>query len=157
MLQGLLREKVSIRNLEAILEVLAEAGRATKNADMLTELVRQRLGLTICQRLADPAGNVSVLTLDPAIESAIAGSLRGGDDKGALVLEPRFAEQLLARIGAQVERMLKSNLVPVLLCPPDLRRHLRRLTERVLPHLSVLSLTEVPGTVSLKSFGVVTI
>jgi len=156
-LQSLLREKVSIRNLEAILEVLAEAGRASKNPEALTELVRQRLGLSICQALADTSGSLYVLTLDPAIENTIAGSLRSAEEKSALVLEPRFAEQVLSRIGAQVERMLKSNVVPVLLCAPELRRHLRRLTERVLPHLAVVSMNEVPTTVSLRSFGVVTI
>jgi flagellar biosynthesis protein FlhA len=156
-LQNLLREKVSIRNLDAILEVLADAGRANKSADSLTEMVRQRLGLAICQSLADSSGNLYVLTLDPAIESTMATSLRAAEDKAALVLEPRFAEQVLARIGAQVERMIKNNVMPVLLCSPELRRHLRRLTERVLPHLSVLSMSEVPNNMSLKSFGVVTI
>jgi len=156
-LQNLLREKVSIRNLEAVLEVLADAGRGTKNPEQLTELARQRLGLAICRSLADPSGSLYVLTLDPAIEQTMAGSLRGADDKAALALEPRFAEQLLARTAAQVERMLKNNAMPVLLCAPELRRHVRRLTERVMPHLAVLSLNEVPGNVSLKSFGVVTV
>jgi flagellar biosynthesis protein FlhA len=156
-LQNLLREKVSIRNLGAILEVLADAGRNNKNAEHLTELVRQRLGTAICQSLADSSGSVYVLTLDPAIEHTITASLRATDEKTSLALEPRFAEQVLSRIGAQVERMVKNNAMPVLLCSPDLRRHLRRLTERVLPHLAVLSMTEVPNNVSLKSFGVVTI
>ena len=53
--------------------------------------------------------------------------------------------------------MIKGNVMPVLLCSPELRRHLRRLTERVLPHLAVVSMTEVPNSMSLKSFGVVTI
>lgn len=156
-LQNLLREKVSVRHLDAILEVLADAGRASKSPEHLTELVRQRLGTSICQGLADASGGLSVLTLDPAIEHTLASSLRGAEEKGALALEPRFAEQVLSRIGAQVERMLKSNVMPVLLCAPDLRRHLRRLTERVLPHLAVVSMTEVPNEMSLKSFGVVTI
>jgi flagellar biosynthesis protein FlhA len=98
-----------------------------------------------------------VLTLDPAIEHTISTNLRSAEDKSTLVLEPRFAEQVLARIGAQVERMIKSNVMPVLLCSPELRRHLRRLTERVLPHLAIVSMTEVPNDLSLKSFGVVTI
>jgi flagellar biosynthesis protein FlhA len=156
-LQNLLREKVSIRNLEAILEVLADAGRGTKNADQLTELARQRLGLVICRGLADASGSLYVLTLDPAIEQTMASSVHAADDKAALALEPRFAEQLLSRIAAQVERMIKNNVMPVMLCAPELRRHVRRLTERVMPHLAVLSMSEVPGNVSLKSFGVVTV
>ncbi len=158
-LQNLLREKVSIRNLEAILEVLADAGRSTKNAEQLTELVRQRLGLAICRGLADSSGSICVITLDPSIEHTIASGLRASEDKAAatLVLEPRFAEQVIARIGGWVEHMITSNVMPVLVCSPELRRHLRRLTERVLPNLSVLSLTEVPNNVNLKSFGVVTV
>jgi flagellar biosynthesis protein FlhA len=68
-------------------------------------------------------------------------------------LEPRFAEQLLTGAMAQVERMMKGSMVPVLLCAPDLRRHVRTLTERLIPHLRVLSMAEVPNTVNLKSYG----
>lgn len=156
-LQSLLREKVSIRHLEAIVEVLADAGRTHKDSETLTEIVRQRLAVVICQQLANPAGELHVLTLDPSIEHTIAASLRGADARGALVLEPRFAEQLMARISVQVEKMMKSNVMPVLLCAPELRRHLRRVTERVFPHLSILSMAEVPTTTNLKAFGVVTL
>jgi flagellar biosynthesis protein FlhA len=156
-LQNLLREKVPIRNLEAILEVLVDGGRQKKDPDVLTELVRQKLGSVICQTLASAAGDLHVLTFDPAIENTIASGIKSVDERTALVLEPRFAEQVLNRMSAQVERMMKSNILPVLLCAPEVRRHVRQITQRVLPHLSVLSLTEVPNSVSLRSFGVVTI
>jgi flagellar biosynthesis protein FlhA len=156
-LQSLLREKVSIRNLETIIEVLADSGRTHKDAETLTEIVRQRLAVVICQQLVNNAGELYVLTLDPTIEHTLASSIRGADDKTALVLEPRFAEQMLSRIAVQVEKMMKSNVIPVLLCAPELRRHLRRITERVFPHLSILSMTEVPTTTNLKAFGVVSL
>ena len=156
-LQNLLREKVSIRNLESILEVLADAGRQTKDPEQLTETVRQRVGTVICQGLANKAGELYVLTLDPSIEHTLATSIRAVDNKSALVLEPRFAEQMLAKIATHVETMMKSNLMPVLLCSPELRRHLRRITERVLPHLSVVSMAEVPSSVNLKAFGLVSL
>lgn len=156
-LQNLLREKVSIRNLEAILEVLADAGRQSKDSEQLTELARHRLGVVICQSLANAAGELHVLTLDPSVEHQLAGSIRAVDQKSSLVLEPHFAEQMLARIAAQVERMMKSNVMPVLLCAPELRRHLRRITERVMPHLSILSVAEVPNSVMLKAFGIVAV
>lgn len=156
-LQNLLKEKVSIRNLEAILEVLVDSGRGVKDPDVLTELVRQRLGPVICQSLAHDNGYLHVLTLDPQIEQTIASSIRSLDDRSTLVLEPRFAEQVLSKLGSHVERMLKSNVMPVLLCSPELRRHIRRVTERVLPHLSILSMSEVPTNVNLKSFGVVSV
>jgi len=156
-LQNLLKEKVSIRNLEAILEVLADAGRQNKDPEQLTELVRQRLGVVICQSLANRAGELYVLTLDPSVEHTLATSFRSIDEKATLVLEPRFAEQMLSRIAAQVEKMMKSNVLPVLLCAPELRRHLRRATERVMPHLSIVSMAEVPSSVVLKAFGVVSL
>jgi flagellar biosynthesis protein FlhA len=118
--------------------------------------VRQRLGSVICQNLGK-AGELHVLTLDPAVEQKLATSIRAVDEKSALVLEPRFAEQILGHIATQVESMMKNNLMPVLLCAPELRRHLRRITERVMPHLSIVSLTEVPTSVSLKAFAVVNV
>lgn len=154
-LQNLLREKVSIRNLEAILEVLADAGRQTKQAEALTEIVRTRLGPAICQSLAGNRAELSVLTLDPLIEQRIADSIHNADEVTRLVLDPRFTEQVMGKLAGQVEEMMKSNFSPVLLCAPELRRHLRSITERVLPHLAVLSMGEIPTTIRLHSFGVV--
>lgn len=156
-LQNLLREKVSIRNLEAILEVLADAGRQTKQAELLTEIVRNRLGPAICQSLAGNGNELSVLTLDPAIEQKIAESLQTSNETTGLVLDPRFTEQVITKLAHQVEAMMKNNASPVLLCAPELRRHIRNITERVLPHLTVVSMTEIPNTLRLHSFGVVTI
>ena len=154
-LQNLLREKVSVRHLEAILEVLADAGRSTKDAERLTEIVRQRLGPAICQTLLSSAGDLPVITLDPGIEQKIAGSIQNADNNSRLLLEPKFAEIVVGRLAGQVEQMMKSNIVPVLLCAPELRRHVRSITERVLPHLAILSMSEVPPSVNLRSFGVV--
>lgn len=157
-LQNLLREKVSIRHIEAILESLADAGRSTRDAQQLTEVVRQRLGHAICQGLLGETPSLQVLTLDPAIESQFLQSLHTAVEAGgaqSFVLDPRLSEQLTKRLLQHAERMMKSNLLPVLLCAPELRRHVRALTERVMPHLRVLSMTEVPHTVELKSFGVI--
>ncbi|HEX5513584.1 MAG TPA: flagellar biosynthesis protein FlhA [Gammaproteobacteria bacterium] len=156
-LQQLLREKVSIRNIEFILEVLVDQGKVSRDPDHLTEAVRQKLGGQICQSLTNDAGELHVLTLDPALEQAMASSIRAVDDKTSLVLEPKFMEQIVTALAGQAEKMLGKNLMPVLLCSPSLRRHAKALTERILPHLSVLSLSEVPTTVSVKAFGMVRI
>lgn len=154
-LQRLLNEQVSIRNFEAILEVLVDAGKQNKDPDVLTELVRQRLGAIICDRLIGNRDSLYVLTLDPSIEHTMAKSVRSIQDKNTMVLEPQLAEKVLAKMAGSVERMLTSNYMPVLLCAPELRAHVRRLTERIIPHLAVLSLAEVPNNVSVKSFGLV--
>jgi flagellar biosynthesis protein FlhA len=163
-LQNLLREKVSIRNLEAILETLADAGRRSKDTIELTEIVRHRLGHAICQGLLGEAGALQVMTLDPSIESQLLQSIQGvreGSERPhanpMLVIEPKMAEQFMGRLVHQAERMMKSNLLPVLLCSPELRRHIRALSERVVPHLRVLSMAEIPQTIELKSWGTVTL
>lgn len=160
-LQGLLAEKVSIRNIEAILETLVDAGRQSKDTQHLTELVRQRLGAAICQGLIGEASALQVMTLDPAIESQFLQSVQAARATGAamqpFVLEPKLVEQFIGRLVQQAERMMKSNLLPVLLCAPELRRHIRALSERVVPHLRVLSMSEVPQSIELKSWGVVSL
>ena len=154
-LQNLLREKVSIRNIDAIFEVLADAGRETKQAEKLTEVVRNKLGSAICQTLVGSRSELPVITLDPAIEQKIADSIRTTDDTSQVVMDPRFTEQVISKLATQVEGMMKSNFSPVLLCAPELRRHLRTITERILPHLSIVAMTEVPTNLRLQSFSVV--
>jgi len=154
-LQGLLKEKVSIRNIEAILETLADIGRHSKDIGVLIERVRRRLAAAICQSLMADANVIQVLTLDPATEAQLLHEVRGTEAGQGWSFDPKLAELLMAKLVTQCERMMKSNLLPVLLCSPDLRRHLRTLSERVLPHLRVLSMTEIPQNVELKSFGVV--
>ena len=156
-LQNLLKERVSIRNMESIFEVLIDYGKQTKNPEMLTEFVRQRLSATICQSLSNSSGEVYVLTLDPTVEQTLASSIKSTETQSNIVIEPRYAETLLKGVVAQVEKMMSANHMPVLLCAPELRRHLRKFTERVVPHLSILSMTEIPTTVSLKSFGMVSV
>jgi flagellar biosynthesis protein FlhA len=156
-LQNLLRERVSVRHMELILEVLADYGARIRDPDALTERVRERTGSAICQSLANSSGELYVLTFDPSVEQAITQGIRTLDEKSTLVLEPRLAEQVLRRLGAEMERMMSNNHAPVVLCAPNLRRYVHKLTERVLPQLSVISLSEVPGTVTLKAFGMVSV
>jgi flagellar biosynthesis protein FlhA len=154
-LQALVRERVPIRNVEAILEVLAEWGAKTKDSETLTEQVRERLGPVICQQLTDARGQMQVLTFDASVEQSFASSIRPIEDKPTLVLEPRLAEQLIRKLSEEVERMARVNLRPVLLCAPNLRRHVRRFTERLVPQLAIVSLSEIPSHVNLRGFSVV--
>jgi len=154
-LQNLVRERVPIRNIEAILEVLADFGGKLKDADVLTEHARERLGSLICQQIIDSKSELQVLTFDSSVEQTISSAIRTVEEKSALVLDPRIAEQVLRRLSEEADKMARANVRPVLLCPPTLRRHVRRFTERLVPNLSVLSLNEIPGHVSLRGFGVV--
>jgi flagellar biosynthesis protein FlhA len=154
-LQGLIKERVPIRNIDAILEVLADHGAKHREPEYLTEFVRERLAPVICQHYADAKGELHVITFDPVVEQSLNAAIRAVEDKATLVLEPKFAEQVLRKLSEEADRMARGNMRPVLLCAPALRRHVRRFTERLVPQLAVLSLNEISGQVSLRAFGVV--
>jgi flagellar biosynthesis protein FlhA len=156
-LQYLLREEVSIRNLDVILEVLVDRARATKDPAELVELVRQKLAPQICQSLAGASGDLYVLMLDPAVEKTLAQVYAQTPNAQAAPLEPRFADQMLKRLAGSVEKMMSANVAPVLLCGAELRKGLKEFTMRTLPHLKILSMHEVGTNIRLKSFGVVTV
>lgn len=156
-MQNLLKEKVSIRNLEAVVETLVDHAKHNKDVAYLTELVRQRLGPIICQALVSPNNVLQVMTLAPEIEQSLMRSVQAVEAGGAMVIEPKFAEQVIVRVAQHADKMMKGNLLPVLLCAPELRRHLRVLSERMVPQLRVLSLAEIPGTLELRSFATLTL
>ncbi len=102
------------------------------------------------------AGALMVMTLDPMVESRLLHGLQTAHAAAQpYAIEPRLAEQFMGRMVQQAEQMMKNNLLPVLLCSPDLRRHIRALCERAVPHLRVLSMAEVPQSIELKSYAVV--
>ncbi|HEY2710725.1 MAG TPA: flagellar biosynthesis protein FlhA [Caulobacteraceae bacterium] len=156
-LQNLLSEDVSIRNVDLIAETLVDTGRHTKDHAELTEMVRQRLSHGICNGLRGNRDQLSVLSLNPRVEAQIADNVRRSDGKGAFVIEPRLAEQLVRKLMPLAESMMRQSLTPVLLCGPDIRRHLKTFTRRTIPRLAVLSVNEVPSTIDLRSFDVVTL
>jgi flagellar biosynthesis protein FlhA len=156
-LQGLLSEDVSIRNIDQIVEALVDLGRAIKDHIDLTEQVRQRLCHGICHGLRGKHEFLSVLSLDPRIEGQITENVRRAEKGSNLVLDPRLAEQLIRKLIPGVEAMMRESLAPVLLCSPEIRRYLKTFTKRSVPKLSVLSINEVPSTVDLRSFAIVKI
>jgi flagellar biosynthesis protein FlhA len=155
-LQQLLREQVSIRNVETILEVLVDAGKTHKQTDDLVERVRERLGPSICQRVSNAQGELYVLTLAPELERSIVSAVRQREGSGALLADLGQLEALLGGLAKQSEAMMARSHLPVLLCPSVVRRHLRALIQRSLPHVTVLGINEVPATVMVKAFGTVT-
>ena len=155
-LQLLLREQVSVRNMEAVLEVLVDAGKSTKAPEDLAERVRDRLGTSICQRLSNPDGELHVLTLAPDIEKALLGNLRGGDARESIFGDMTKLDGFMKSLARQTEAMMSRNLQPVLLCPSPIRRSLRSMLQRSLPYVSVIGVNEVPSTTTVRSFAAVT-
>lgn len=154
-LQNLLAESVSIRNIDLIAEALVDVARTTKDHAELTELVRQKLSHGICHDLRGANEQLAVLSLNPRVEAQIAESVRRSDGKSGFVIDPRLAEQLMRKLIPMVDAMMQQNLAPVLLCGHEVRRHLRTFTRRAVPRLSIVSVNEIPHTIDLKSFDVV--
>ena len=153
-LQNLLQERVSIANLDLIVETLVDIARNERDPGELTERLRQDLGPAICSTLRGHHHQLAVLSLDPKLENRII-SESGTRESSTLGVEPRLAEQLLRRIAPMAERMMRQGRQPVLLCAGSIRRTLLRLTQRSVPHLSVLSVEEIPRRVALQSFDIV--
>lgn len=158
-LQNLLREKVPVRNLQAIIEGLIDGVRATKDPASLTEGVRQRLALSICNSLSADRQTLHVLSLDPVVEEGLLKLMSPARSDGQTVqsTDPRLLDTTLVRIASAAEKMLKSNLTPVLLCAPALRRQLRILCERAAPHLHVIALSEVASGFDLRVFASISV
>lgn len=154
-LQNLLSEGVSIANIDVILEHLTDLARAEKDIALLTERVRERLGLSICNDLRDRHSDLAVISLDPRLENQIASSVASGAAARAMVVEPKLAEQIVRNLIAITGKMHAQGRAPVLLCGAEIRRHLRALTQRSLPKLSILSVNEIPPVITLSSFDVV--
>jgi flagellar biosynthesis protein FlhA len=153
-LQNLLAEDVAIRNIDLICEALVDLGRNTKDHAELTELVRQRLSHSICHGLRAGHDQLSVLSLNPRVEAQLSDNIRRSDGRGAFVIEPRLAEQLMRKLIPMAEAMMRQSLSPVLLCGPEIRRHLKTFTRRTIPRLAVVSVNEVPSNIDLKSFDI---
>jgi flagellar biosynthesis protein FlhA len=152
-LQLLLREQVSIRNLEAILEVLVDAGRTTKAPEDLAERVRERLGASICQGLRDPHGELHVLTLAPEVERAVLAN--ASEQRISPFGDVAQLDGFMKNLARQAETMMGRNLAPVLLCPSPARRPIRGLLQRSMPYVAVLGLNEVPATLPVRSFAAI--
>ncbi len=151
---NLLKERVSVRDLKTILEVLSLQSRVSKNADYLTEQVRQALARSICkQNLAD-TGELLAITLDPDVENTIAQGI--GPDGSSLTLDPEFTRKLLDGLNYELEKAISSSgNQPVLLCSSPIRLPFRRLIERTYPQIAVMSYNEISNNIKAKSIGVV--
>lgn len=151
-LQALIREKVPVRNLQGIVETLVDASKASKDIGMLVEHCRQRLSTTICNGLSPDKKVLHVMTLHPEVEGQLMKAVTVGEGGRVAPLDPRVTETMLLKLAQQAERMMKNSMTPVLLCPVELRRHVRALSERAIPHLRVLSMAEIPVQFELKAF-----
>jgi flagellar biosynthesis protein FlhA len=154
-LQGLLREGVSVRDLRTILETLAEFGTSTKDADALCEYVRQALYRTITEKIKGSQGDVPLFTLDRVLEETVARSIIQTDHGSQLNLDPKVTQTILASLNEKIEEATSQGEKMVVLCSPVIRRHFKRLTEKFIPNLMVVSHNELSPDVNIRSLGTV--
>jgi len=150
-LQNLLRERIPVRNLLLILESLADAARMSKDIDFLTERVRAAMNRHICAEYAED-GLLSVITVDPRLESLLGEAVRRGEDAYAL-LDPNTVAKIYSSLTKQMQAAQSAGLHPIVLCSPSVRLALKRLTERAAPQLVVLSYSEIAPNLRVESIG----
>ncbi|HLE10077.1 MAG: flagellar biosynthesis protein FlhA [Bdellovibrionales bacterium RIFOXYD12_FULL_39_22] len=154
-LQNLLREGVSIRDLRTILETLSEYGVKTKDTDSLTEHVRQALYRTITAGVKSGEGDIPLFTLDRTIEESIASNLIQTDHGQQLSLDPKVTQTILASLNEKIEEATNLGEKMVVLCSPVIRSHFKKLTEKFIPNLTVVSHNELSPDVNIRSLGTV--
>lgn len=154
-MQALLREGVSVRDLRTILETLAEYGTGTKDSEALTEYVRQALYRTITEKIKGSQGDVPLFTLDRSLEEAVARSIIHTDHGSQLNLDPKVTQTILASLNEKIEEATSQGEKMVILCSPVIRRHFKKLTEKFIPNMIVVSHNELSPEVNIRSLGTV--
>ncbi len=152
----LLKESVPIRDLQTILETIADNQHAMKDVDIITEYVRQALKRTITRRFAD-GGQIRVLTLDTETENKIVASVKKSEQGSYLAMEPQLIQSLIASLNEQVERVKEIIPVPIVLTSPIVRIYFKKLVDQFIPNITVLSFSEVDNSVQIQAVGNITL
>ncbi|ACS80649.1 flagellar biosynthesis protein FlhA [Maridesulfovibrio salexigens] len=154
-LQNLVRENVSIRDLLTIVEALADYGPSIQDPNQLTEYVRSHMSRTIIKPYLASDGSLPIMTFGPNVDAKLNDAVRSSENGGFLALDPGSAQQLIQSVNATAEGVLETDGQPVLLCTPQLRSHLAQLMVRFLPTIPVISQAEIPASVRIMSAGTV--
>lgn len=154
-LQNLLKEQVSIRDLLTIFETLADEGHKNKDTEVLTEATRRALSRSITHKYMNDRGEIAVMTLAPRVEELVANSLLQTEQGVQLVMDPRQAQSLLTHISKTIEMHPEIAGTPILLTSPTARRHIFKLTNRFLPQVVVLSHNEISSDAQIQAVGLV--
>ena len=153
-LQNLLKEAVPVRDLPTILEALGDYAPKTKDPELLTELVRERLAAQISADLA-PDGKLGVLVLAPDIENTIKESIQRTEQGTLITLDAEMISRIVGSIRTRLDQVAVLHPEATILCSPEIRAQVRRMTERFLPRSKVVSANELAADVQVESIGVV--
>ncbi len=156
-LQELLKERISIRNLQTILEILAAYGTQNKNIDYLLEKVRTGLKRQITSSLQANDGTLYVFTLNSKVEQMVANNIQITDDGKEVVLDPAVGQKILSALSEKVNEILQKGLSPVLVISPPIRLPFRRFVEKFISNLHIISHNEISENAKIESLGTVEI
>ena len=156
-LQNLLKEGISIRDLLSIFETLADHATTTRDTDILTEYVRQGLKRAISGKFFPPNETTSVVTLDPKLEQEIMGSVKQTEQGAYLTLDPETTKKIMKSVETETEKLERLGKNPIVLTSPIVRMYFKRLSEDYFKDLIVVSYNEIESDVELQSVGMVTI
>ena len=156
-LQNLLAEGISIRDLVTIFETLADYAPTTHDTDVLTEYVRQSLKRAISNQYFNNNETTSVVTLDPNVEQVIMDSVKQTEQGAYLALDPDYTNQLMTSLREETDKLEELGRTPIIITSPIVRMYLKKLTQEQFRNLHVLSYNEIDSDVELQSVGMVTV
>lgn len=151
-LSNLLRENIPIRDIETILETLSDYGTTVKDADMLTEYVRQSLKRTITRRFAE-AGQLKVISLDARIENQIMGAVKKSDSGYYLALEPQLIQDIMTVTTTEINKVKDLVQNTIVLTSPIVRMYFKKLVDQFYPNVVVLSFNEMDAQIQIQALG----
>ena len=156
-LQRLLRERISVRDLLTILETLADYVPMSKNVDLLTGYARQALARTITGEYKDMDGNITVVMVSPGIEDSINKSVQHTEYESFVAADPNLIQEVVSKFQEFVKIFTNKGLQPIILCSPNVRIYLRKILEKFFPNIIVLSHNEITNEVNIKSLGMLAV
>lgn len=156
-LQNLLSEGISIRDLVTIFETLADYAPTTRDTDVLTEYVRQRLKRAISNTYFSDGEMTTVVTLDPKIEQDIMNSIKQTEQGAYITLDPAVTKKILNSVETEIKKLESQGKAPIIITSPIVRMYFKKLTKDYFKDLIVISYNEIESDVELQSIGVVTI
>jgi flagellar biosynthesis protein FlhA len=154
-LQNLLAEGISIRNLAGILEKVSDHAAVTKNPDELSEHARRSLGPQIVKPYQSQSGSLQAITLDPRLEQQIAQGVRQSPTEVSLTMEPKLARHVVDTLSQRIQQLLTAGQPPIVMCAPQIRLAFRRFFETTFSDLTVLSYAEVPSRIEIQNAGII--
>jgi len=152
-MQNLIRERISIRDLLTIVETLADYAVLTKDPDLLTEYVRNKLSRSIISPYIGEDGFLKLITMEQGVEDLLIQGIQKADHGSYLSIDPKIADSIIASIKKEAEKAMSKNIQPILLTSPVIRRHLKKMVEYFIPSLMVLSQSELLSDIGFKSIG----